>query len=71
MAISEGCMSIKEVLSLDELVDMIVSLDPEVMDSVNHRLQLKDERHSSLSGNGCIPHPENKRLATTVSTSKL
>ncbi len=69
MAINEGCISIKEVFSLDELVDLIASLDPELMDSVSQRLKLKDEKRSFLSGDECISHPENKRLATTVTTS--
>jgi hypothetical protein len=71
MAISKGYISIKEVLSLDELVDLLASLGPEAMDSVNQRLKLKDEKRSFLSGNECRPHPENKRLATTVATSDL
>ena len=71
MAISEGCISIKEVFSLDELADLIASLDPEAMDSVNQRLKLKDEKRSFLSGNECIPHPENKRLTSTVTTTDL
>jgi len=71
MAISKGCISIKEVLSLDELVELFASLGPEAMDSVNQRLKLKDEKRSFLSGNECRPHPENKRLAKTVTTSDL
>jgi len=71
MAISKGCISIKDVLSLDELVDLIASLGPEAMDSVNQRLKLKDAKRSSLSSIECRPHPENKRLATTATTSDL
>jgi len=42
-AISKGCISIREILSLDELAELFASLDPEAMDSVYQRLKLKDE----------------------------
>jgi hypothetical protein len=71
MAISKGCISIKEVLSLDEVVELFASLGPEAMDSVNQRLKLKDKKRSSLSSIKCTPHPENKRVATTATTSAL
>lgn len=71
MAISKGCISIKEVLSLDEVVELFASLGPEAMDSVNQRLKLKDKKRSSLSSIKCTPHPENKRVATTATTSNL
>jgi DNA-binding CsgD family transcriptional regulator len=71
MAISKGYISIKEVISVDELANLLASLDPEVIDSVNQRLKLKDEKPASLSGRECLLHPENKRLLTTVATSNL
>ena len=71
MAISKGYISIKEVLSLDELANLIASLGPEAMDSVNQRLKLKDKKRSSLSSIKCTPHPKNKRLSTTATTSDL
>lgn len=70
-AINKGYINIREVLSLDELVELYASLDPEEKDSVNQCLKLKHEKRSFISGSECIPPPENKRLATTVSTSDL
>jgi len=71
MAISKGYISIKEVLSLDELVELLASIGPEAMDSINQRLKLKDEKRSLISGIECVPHPENKRLTITATTSDL
>ena len=71
VAISKGYISIKEVLSLDEVVELVASLGAEGIDSVNQRLKLKDEKRSFLAGSECILPPENKRLATTISTSDL
>ena len=71
MAISKGCISIREVLSLDEVVELFASLGAEGIDSVTQRLKLKYEKRSSLSGRECIPHPENRRFVRTATTSEL
>jgi len=63
MAIRKGHVSIKEVLSLDELAELIASLDPEAIDSVNQRLKLKDEEHSTLSDTELTLHHDSRRLA--------
>ena len=71
MAISKGCISIKEVLSLDELAELIASLDPEAIDSVNQRLKLKDEEHSTLSDIEFTQHTDNRKFAASATVSDL
>lgn len=71
MAIRKGHISIKEVLSLDELAELLASLDPEAMDSVNQRLKLKDEEHSTLSDMEFTQHHDSRRLAASATMSEL
>jgi DNA-binding CsgD family transcriptional regulator len=68
-AINKGYINIREVLSLNELIELYASLDSEAKDSVSQCLKLKDERDSFISGRECVPHPENKRLAVAASSS--
>ena len=71
MAIRKGHVSIKEVLSLDELAELLASLDPEAIDSVNQRLKLKDEEHSTLSDMELTQHPDNRKFAASATMSDL
>lgn len=71
MAIRKGHVSIKEVFSLDELAELIASLDPEAIDSVNQRLKLKGEKPSSLSDTELTLHHDNRRLAASATMSDL
>lgn len=71
MAIRKGHVSIKEVLSLDELAELIASLDPEAIDSVNQRLKLKDEKPGFLSDTELTLHHDSRRLAASATMSDL
>jgi hypothetical protein len=71
MAIRKGHISIKEVFSLDELAELFASLDPEAIDSVNQRLKLKDEEHSTLSDIEFTLHPDNRKFAASATVSDL
>jgi len=68
-AINKGYINIREILSLDELVELYGSLDSEAKDSVSQCLKLKDERDSLISGRECVPHPVTQRLAAAASSS--
>lgn len=71
IAISRGYISIREVLSLDELEGLFASLGPEEMDSITQRLKLKDKRRRFLSGDECTPNPENKRPTAKTTNGDL
>jgi DNA-binding CsgD family transcriptional regulator len=66
MAVRKGHISIKEVLSLDELAELLASLDPEAIDSVNQRLKLKDKKHNPLLDTEFTRHTDNRRLAVAA-----
>lgn len=70
-AVRKGHINIKEVLSLDELAELLASLDSEAIDSVNRRLKLKNEEHSTLLDTRFTLHSDNGKFAGSAAASGL
>lgn len=72
IALSHGYLSIQEILSLDELVDIFTSLQPEVVNAISQRLKPKlGHRFHPNDTKYMTGHAENRPMRTTAKSSLL
>lgn len=70
-AVRQRYISIREVLSLDELVELLASLEPEVVDTIAKRIRLGRKLRLSSSHIESSPNPENATASAPVADNNL